>query len=382
MRLLLILFFVFITSQLWAAKPLSSQIRAKEVLVPTYQMGTTEHEVVLRMSYARPEIHNPKAWQNDDKQKVVYEIDLVFTRYPHKKMDWITNYDTLLEDRLKAIQALDPTLVRNRFIRWNFVLQTSCETEPKAMQMFHGVVFKYFLRDDMKRVPGERKDMTEARDIAYGYRPMRDSTAFHVFSRNSQWKDMVVVSDWTGSMYQYGSQILSWHRINEKSSGIKSFMFFNDGDKMPDYEKRNMKMVGGIYTSQGTTVDAVLETMATVMKNGDGGDSPENDMEALLKAVENNKDAGEIVLIADNNSSVRDIYLVKKMNRPVRIILCGTKGRFIHPDYMTLAYFTNGSIHTIDRDLNELHVLAQGENVRYGGYKYVLQSGKILMLRD
>ena len=71
-----------------------------------------------------------------------------------------------------------------------------------------------------------------------------DSVVFKIFSRHPEWDNCLVIMDWTGSMYPYGAQAVLWHSLNLKQSGIKYFVFFNDGNM----EKR--KKIGktrGVY---------------------------------------------------------------------------------------------------------------------------------------
>ncbi len=70
----------------------------------------------------------------------------------------------------------------------------------------------------------------------------------------------------------------------------------------------------------------------------------------------------ELILIADNNSSVRDIELLKYLDVPVRIILCGFS-TVVHPNYLEIAYHTNGSIHMVEEDIIDLTSLADNDEL-------------------
>ena len=94
-----------------------------------------------------------------------------------------------------------------------------------------------------------------------------------------------------------------------------------------------------------------------VMSRGDGGDSPENDVEAILTGLKYLKGHDEVILIADNDSDVRDLSLIRTLDVPVRIILCGKRRKEIHDDYLTLAYQTGGSLHTLKKDIKDLSPL-------------------------
>jgi hypothetical protein len=115
------------------------------------------------------------------------------------------------------------------------------------------------------------------------------------------------------------------------------------------------------------------------MVNGSGGDGPENDIEALLHGLSNQSDSvDEVILIADNYSSCRDLSLIRKLNRPIRIIACGSENRPIHPDYIELAYRTGGSIHTLKEDITGLKVILEGQTIKIGDQLYKLMHGRFL----
>lgn len=373
---------------------LSAVVQAQEVYVPVYEQPAGK-AVALQMSYASPSIRNLEDWQNEDRQKVVYEIDLVFTRYPYHRQEWITDYDWLLEARLQAISQLDPSFVRNKFVKWRYVLQTSCETEPEAKQLFHGVVLKYFYRGEerpegqpdarpvvkMKTVrnPLDTSQMEVLRKIVSGQVVLPDSTVLKVLERHQDWEDLLVVADWTGSMYSYGTQVVAWQEQSRQK--VRQFVFFNDGDKMPEHEKR-LGQTGGIYFSHGTEREQVLQTMAQVMQRGYGGLPPENDIEALLKATYKVPEAKEVVLIADNSSRVRDMAMAQQVKRPVKIILCGVGKSALNPDYVYLAYLTGGSLHTIDEDLDDWSRLEAQKPFFYKGYKYYFHGNRLVMMKQ
>ena len=183
--------------------------------------------------------------------------------------------------------------------------------------------------------------------------PETDSVVSEVLDRHPEWNKKIVINDWTGSMYGYGSQVILWHLMNLDKSGISKITLFNDGDKKPTHRKKIGK-TKGIYSSNADQPSEILDLFNTVMKKGGGGDGPENDVEAILKAIEDTPES-EVILIADNSACVRDISLAYKINRPVRIILCGyNPEEGVNPDYVYLAKITNGGIYTMEDDLEQL----------------------------
>jgi hypothetical protein len=131
---------------------------------------------------------------------------------------------------------------------------------------------------------------------------------------------------------------------------------------------------GGIYkvvTSKFTEVeDRILEAM----KNGSGGDAPENNIEALLAAEKECISCDSVVMIADNWAPVKDISLLAAVKHPVKIILCGVYGP-VNPDYLTLARKTGGSLHLIERDIYELSLMKEGDSIDIGGTRYKIVDG-------
>ncbi len=184
--------------------------------------------------------------------------------------------------------------------------------------------------------------------------PSPDSAVSAVLTRHPEWEEKIVINDWTGSMYGYGSQVVLWHLMNLERSGITTLTLFNDGDNKSTSQKKIGK-TGGIYSADANSPKDVLDLFNSVMSAGGGGDGPENDIEAILEAIENSPN-GEVILIADNSACVRDISLADQIDRPVRVILCGYKpSEGVNPDYVYLASAAGGGIYTIEEDLEQLN---------------------------
>jgi len=94
--------------------------------------------VLLENGYVQHRIMNPSALLNAKKSSTPISIDIIFTKYPIKKEDWITNYYELLSNRLKALFAIDESL-NSENIRWKLILQTKATTEKDAQKLFHGI---------------------------------------------------------------------------------------------------------------------------------------------------------------------------------------------------------------------------------------------------
>ena len=203
-----------------------------------------------------------------------------------------------------------------------------------------------------------------------------DNEICAVLYRNKYiWKRKFIVTDVTGSMFPYMKQLALWHLLELMNKDSSDYIFFNDGDNMPDYAKKIGK-TGGIYYNLNKNPDSVIKTMDKAIFNGSGGDAPENNIEALLKAVELNKNKSQIILIADNFSPVKDMVLLKELKVPVRVIVCGSKFGYIHRDYLEIAYKTQGSIHTIEEDINNLSNLHNDDTITIAGKTYKFIQGR------
>ncbi len=202
-----------------------------------------------------------------------------------------------------------------------------------------------------------------------------DSSVYKALDRN-KWKNMMVCADVTGSMSPYTVQLLLWMKLNTGKVSMHQFVAFNDGDAMPD-EKKIIGKTGGIYNIESNRYEQVSELIYATMMKGGGGDAPENNIEALIKGIELSATADNYVLIADNWAPVKDISLLNKITKPVKVIICGSNG-YIHPDYLNIAYKTGGSVHTMEEDITELMKLREGDIFTFKGVKYKIVDGKFV----
>ncbi|MBI1306914.1 MAG: hypothetical protein GC181_09945 [Bacteroidetes bacterium] len=206
------------------------------------------------------------------------------------------------------------------------------------------------------------------------YQP--DTSVLAALNRNTDWKDMQIVVDVTGSMSPYLVQLVQWIALKQNIARVDDFVFFQDGDFKPDVSKI-MGKTGGIYRIESQDFNEVYQFMQKAMSKGGGGDSPENDVEAILEGVRFNPDAKEIILIADNFSNMRDYQMIKKLNKPVHVIVCGNYGS-INTQYLDLAYSSHGSVHTMTDDITELFKLSEGQKIKIGSVTYKISGGRFV----
>jgi hypothetical protein len=203
-------------------------------------------------------------------------------------------------------------------------------------------------------------------------KPPADSTVVKVFDR-MHWNNMLVVADVTASMYPYIGQLLYWLKQHEDERRIKQFVFFNDGDDKDD-DQKIIGSTGGIYSTSSSVYEVIEQLVFKTMSNGNGGNIPENNIEALLKGSAACPGCSEIIMIADNSSRVSDMALLKQLHRPVHIILCGVHG-VVHADYLNIARSTGGSVHLADEDV-ELSNVKEAEMIMINGRMYKFNNGK------
>lgn len=176
-----------------------------------------------------------------------------------------------------------------------------------------------------------------------------NSVIYKAFELNPQWTEMTVVADWTGSMYSYVGQIMKWHKNNIDKNLLENIVLFNDGDdNIRQNHEKTIGNTGGIYFTNPNDLDDFLKTVEKAIENGGGGDAQENDLEAIIAAINKYPQIEEVILIADN-TSIRDINLINEIDIPVHVILCNEGWVY---DYVKLAYETGGSIITPSDNLD------------------------------
>lgn len=204
---------------------------------------------------------------------------------------------------------------------------------------------------------------------------LKDSTIFRAFKRNPHWKKISLVVDMTGSMFPYIGQLLIWYKQNYESEKIMYYTLFNDGGELAD-ELKKTGAVGGVYSFEAKDFKKFKKDIDETRKKGgerQGGDDPENDLEAVYKAITTLKGYGDIVLVADD-SPVRDMALLKRIKKPVHVIICGT-AKGINSEYLKIAYLTKGSIHTANADL-EMKTLVDNTEITIDDDIFLFRNGE------
>ena len=335
--------------------------------------------IVINMQFGQAEVIS-----NSDKAALkkaeVFQIDLVFSNFP-------AEYDMndLNKRRIEMLKSLRSDLVSDETVEWRLIRQMRCKNEAEAKTLFHGIVIHYrpeqskeTIAVDTKWLLGNLPPSASLDSPKKIMAELPDTSVIHVLNRNAKkWKEMVVVSDLTGSMTPYASQVVLWLKLSTLTNSISSVTFFNDGDMKTVKE---IGKTGGIYTVNSSDYDTIRALALTTIANGGGGDAPENDIEAIIYAQEKNPKAKEIILIADNMAPIKDLVLASKVTKPIRVVLCGTNYG-INVEYLNLARETGGSVHTMEKDLEDLKALSEGKTFTLNGKLFKITGDKIVEVK-
>ncbi len=211
-----------------------------------------------------------------------------------------------------------------------------------------------------------------------------DSVLLSVFPKNfSKWDDYVIIQDVTGSMYPYLTQTLLYLKEHMKSSDSEKFVFFNDGDDLPD---GLIGRTGGTYYVSSGNYKDIEETAFNCMSGGNGGKSAENDIEAILYGFQRFPNCKGAVLIADNFSRVRDIALIKRLidaKKTVDVVICGVpKNGDVNIDYLYIAKLTGGTIHTLSDSYSDLKQKKDGDIFKVGSQHFKMEGKTIKLIQQ
>lgn len=354
--------------------------------IEEYKHEDSEDVIFLENGYAKSTITNPESWRRLMNENQAVEINLIYTKYPRNKELWRTNYRGLMMNRLKALFAIDSSLNSSE-IEWNIVMQTKCRTEPEAMKMLHGIeiVFEPIpepittaVVSDSLIPTSDTQAANQPPKLAYHERKLskmvkrvggnNNTTVQTILERNSDWKNALVVMDWSGSMYPYSLNLMLWHAQNFQKSGISNVVLFTDGEPG---KKGKLGNYGGVYYSEASDLKSVIKLMRNSWNKNFRNSIEENNIEGLFKGSAHFSEHDELIMIADNRSCMKDYCLCELVDSPVRIVLCGTEDG-INPQYVNLAYRLNGSLHTLESDIGgfEEYKVA-GKDLVIDGWEFV-----------
>ena len=352
---------------LFGQSKIDTLIQIPPTKVETFNIeGFASNHLFAKMNYGTAQILNREEIKNNLIGKKIINIALVYTDFTRSNT---FSQPKLNRNRFNDLLKINSEIFKDTTIKWEVIAQTSAKSASKGKELFHGFVITY---------KASLASLYLSELVSKTNKELPDSTVLNVFERNKEWKDMLIVSDLTGSMTPYVAQVLVWLRLNLKTDRVKHFTFFNDGDLAIDSTKE-IGNTGGIYHSNEMKFNTILNLAQQTMINGFGGDTPENDIEAILEGLNTCSNCGDIVLIADNISKMRDYELIEKIGKPVKVIICGYTG-IVNPEYLNLALKTKGSIHTIEKDITSLMKINEGQIIKIDKYQYIIKDGKFKIL--
>ena len=257
---------------------------------------------------------------------------------------------------------------------------TECMVQFSVDFMSRGSVVPSPLEVFATEVPPKMK----AKLPAYDYNAIKPSPTSNQVSSSLakvNWSNATLVCDVTGSMAPFNAQVIEFigNQLKNKLQGPKQFVFFNDGDNRKDKTKK-VGQTGGVYSYTSTNLDSISEQIISVMSKGSGGDLEENNVEALIKALEKYPRTERLILIADNYASPRDMSLVRSVGIPVHLVVCG--GSVLNEDYLDLAYQTKGSLNFNGIDYSDFYKFEEGSTMHIGKTTYILKKGHFARKRD
>lgn len=379
-------------------------LASREIKMPVYKsMIPSAKQLYLPTEFGKSLFEN-QAEVKALKNVLVASVDIVFSDFPAGK-----DFLALNRKRIENLKRLNPKLFKDKNIQWNLVRQTRCPDENAAKKLFHGVVIAYrptqseetireeikFLEnlfsgktpeivipDEIKKesliLPAKESRLVILNPMITGYRPVAPDSTVMAVLRRQKWTNMLITADLTGSMSPYTAQLFLWLKLQTTKDKVKQFVFFNDGNRTLDHQKI-IGNTGGIYDTRSAKFEDIQQLAIKTMQNGSGGDAAENDIESLLKGIALCPECKDIILIADNWAPIKDIELMSKIKKPVKIVLCGADYG-INPQYLDLARTTGGSVHTMRDDLTELVKLNEGQEFTVRGQTFRIVDGNFVRI--
>jgi len=410
---------IFLLGQFCFAQNYPQLVNSAPVFVNEVDLSLLkENQLHIAMPFANKLVLNPEQ-KKQLSEKAIIKLELVYTKYRTSRS---FDQKKLNNNRLKELNRLIPSLFENRLWEFQLTSQTKANSRDTGKNMFHGFIVTFrpsstkttlkleanYLKDlvttILKNDSIENDTLPKAYNIKthydknigyihdtlwyidtvpppkppdffYNQALYKDSTVLNSFSRNTSWKNFIVVTDVTGSMSPYSAQVFVWLKKQTINSSAKYFVFFNDGDKKPSRKKQPLE-TEGVYVTKISNLEMVMNTAAKCMNNGSGGgENLENDIEAIIEGLKQYPEAKEIILVADNMESMRDYKFIDKIKKPVHIILCGAENR-INIQYLDLARQSKGSVHTKKSDVINLQDIKEGEHFFIDDAEYTYQNGR------
>ena len=249
-------------------------------------------QILIEMPFAKEIILN-KEQKKQLKERIVIKIQLVYTEYRTSEN---FNQIELNKKRLLELKKLVPEVFDFPVWEYELVSQTDGNSREECNKMFHGFVVTFrpsvtpdFIteesdyintlltnfskKDSLENDTNPKPFYIETRwedkyvyDTIWGekieidlYPPAppnpylsslhKDSTVLNAFKRIANAQDFIIVTDATGSMMPFYSQVIIWLKEQTANVNAKGCLFFNDGDAKSSDKKLPLE-TGGIYVAK------------------------------------------------------------------------------------------------------------------------------------
>jgi len=166
---------------------------------------------------------------------------------------------TITEERMSRMEEI--LMTNNKLLDWNY---DSIGVDKK----YYGAY--YFLTK-------------VSAGVFAAYKALSSTHLFRQLNKVNITDHTLVVTDMTGSMYPYFSQLLVWHALKMNEGKKLPYVFFNDGDNALH---KPIGQTGGLYPVETNSTFKLYSSMQRCMKGGFGGDCPENNMEAVIEGLD------------------------------------------------------------------------------------------------
>ena len=370
-------------------------------------------QILIEIPFAKEIILN-KEQKKQLQERVVIKIQLVYTEY---KTSEKFNQIELNKKRLLELKKLVPEVFDFPVWEYELISQTDGNSREECNKMFHGFVVTFrpnitpdFIveendyintlftnfskKDSINNDTAPKPFYIETRwdngyvyDTIWGekieidlYPPappnpylaslQKDSTVLNAFKRIANAQGFIIVTDATGSMMPFYSQVIIWLKEQAANVNAKGCLFFNDGDAKSSDKKLPLE-TGGIYVAKSLQSEEINKSLNKCTSGGSGGG------EAMLLGLKYFPEAKSIVLIADNYEKMRDYEFINKITVPVQVFLCGAKS-FVNTQYLDLARITKGSVHVEHEEINNLHLLQENDIITINNRDYMLKNGAFI----
>ena len=383
----------------------------KVILILLCFLGTLKAQVFDRKTIKVPYYFDVDTIIKDTKLDVLvrkYAVDQIVYHYSQYRLNPKFDQNQLNIYRKQNLLQRHPSLKSNTIL-WKDSVNYECKNTTECSNVFHGYTIYFqngskltrdeelsFVDSMMKQLKqvnitrlkknNKPKYMKSVWDDRVGWVP-DTSSSFTIETKESiqskipnlinntiarnNWIECNYVIDITASMSKYYCDFLKNINNQFMDSVPIPICFFNDGNGKEN-NKKVIGSTGGIYYYEGYNLDK----MNKVIKNHlfvSSKDCQENDAEGIIESQAYFSNDYSTIMIADNSSPVRDFNLFRNIKNPVHIILCGANDYNVNPQYLALAYLTNGSIHTTKHDIPISAAMSPGDKFRIGmkTYKFI-----------